>query len=98
MVERVALDAVLFCCGDILRKGVELAFRYSVMPGQNFESGSAVRPVILCLSAQGSRHDRSNDRATLDGLKLFRLLRAWFSDRCPLLSFSSRRGPSVIAR
>jgi hypothetical protein len=37
MVERIALDAVPFCCGDILRKGVELAFRYSVMPGQNFE-------------------------------------------------------------
>ena len=30
-------SCVPFCCGDILRKGVELAFRYSVMPGQNFE-------------------------------------------------------------
>ena len=61
-------------------------------------TGSAVRPVTLCLSAQGSRHDRSNDRATLDGLKLFRLARAWFSDLCPLWSFGSRRGPSVVAR
>ena len=53
-------------------------------------TGSAVRPIILCLSAQGSRHDRSDDRATLDGLKLFRLSRAWISDRAQLGSFSAK--------
>ena len=36
-------------------------------------TGSAVSPVIFCLSAQGLGIDRSDDRATLDGLKLFRL-------------------------
>jgi len=36
-------------------------------------TGSAVSPIILCLSAQGYRQDRSDDHATLDGLKLSRL-------------------------
>ena len=36
-------------------------------------TGSAVSPLNFCLSAQGSRQDRSDDHATLDGLKLFRL-------------------------
>jgi hypothetical protein len=38
-------------------------------------------PLTFCLSAQGNRQDRSDDHATLDGLKRFRLSRAWFSDR-----------------
>jgi hypothetical protein len=37
-------------------------------------TGSAVNPLNFCLSAQGYRQDRSDYRATLDGLKLFRLL------------------------
>ena len=36
-------------------------------------TGSAVSPLNFCLSAQGCRQDRSDDHATLDGLKLFRL-------------------------
>jgi hypothetical protein len=44
-------------------------------------AGSAVSPINFCLSAQGKRQDRSDDHATLDGLKRFRLSRAWFSDR-----------------
>jgi hypothetical protein len=36
-------------------------------------TGSAVSPLNFCLSAQGTRQDRSDDRATLDGLKLSRL-------------------------
>jgi hypothetical protein len=36
-------------------------------------TGSAVSPIIRCLSAQGYRQDRSDDHATLDGLKLSRL-------------------------
>jgi hypothetical protein len=44
-------------------------------------AGSAVSPINFCLSAQGCRQDRSDDRATLDGLQLFRLSWAWFSDR-----------------
>ena len=36
-------------------------------------TGSAVSPLNFCLSAQGSRQDRSDDRATLDGLKRSRL-------------------------
>jgi hypothetical protein len=46
-------------------------------------SGRAVRfaPVTLCLSAQGLQHDRSDDHATPDGLKHFRLSQAWISDR-----------------
>jgi hypothetical protein len=36
-------------------------------------TGSAVSPSYFCLSAQGNWLDRSDDRATLDGLKLFRL-------------------------
>jgi hypothetical protein len=36
-------------------------------------TGSAVSPVILCLSARGDRQDRSDDRATLDGIKRSRL-------------------------
>ena len=36
-------------------------------------TGSAVSPLNFCLSAQGNRQDRSDDRATLDGLKRFRL-------------------------
>jgi hypothetical protein len=37
VVERIVFDAVLFCCGDILRKGVELAFRCSAMLGEDIE-------------------------------------------------------------
>jgi hypothetical protein len=44
-------------------------------------AGSAVSPFDFCLSARGYRQDRSDDHATLDGLKRFRLSRAWFSDR-----------------
>ena len=36
-------------------------------------AGSAVSPVILCFSARGNRQDRSDDRTTLDGIKLSRL-------------------------
>jgi hypothetical protein len=36
-------------------------------------TGSAVSPFNFCLSAQGCRQDRSDDPATLDGLKLSRL-------------------------
>jgi hypothetical protein len=36
-------------------------------------TGSAVSPLNFRLSAQGYRQDRSDDHATLDGLKLFRL-------------------------
>jgi hypothetical protein len=36
-------------------------------------TGSAVSPLNFCLSAQGYRQDRSDDHATLDGLKLSRL-------------------------
>jgi hypothetical protein len=36
-------------------------------------TGSAVSPSNFCLSAQGCRQDRSDDHATLDGLKRFRL-------------------------
>jgi hypothetical protein len=36
-------------------------------------AGSAVSPLNFCLSAQGYQQDRSDDRATLDGLKLSRL-------------------------
>ena len=41
-------------------------------------TGSAVNPLNFCLSAQGYRQDRSDYRATLDGLKLFRLLPSLF--------------------
>ena len=44
-------------------------------------AGSAVSPINFCLSAQGKRQARSDDHATLDGLKRFRLSRAWISDR-----------------
>ena len=37
MVERIVFDAVLFCCGDIFRKGVELAFQRSAVPGEDIE-------------------------------------------------------------
>ena len=37
MVERIVFDAVLFCCGDILRKGIELAFQRSAMLGEDIE-------------------------------------------------------------
>src|ERR1700756_1993001 len=37
MVERIVFDAVLFRCGDILRKGVELAFQRSAMLGEDIE-------------------------------------------------------------
>jgi hypothetical protein len=36
-------------------------------------TGSAVSSPYFCLSAQGCWQDRSDDRATLDGLKLSRL-------------------------
>jgi hypothetical protein len=35
MVERIAFDAVFFCCGDILRKGVELTFRRGAVHGED---------------------------------------------------------------
>jgi hypothetical protein len=44
-------------------------------------TGSAVSPLNFCLSAQGCRQDRSDDRATLDGPKLFRLSQGLVSDR-----------------
>ena len=44
-------------------------------------TGSAVSPINFCLSAQGSRHDRSDDHATLDGLKLSRLSSGLVTDR-----------------
>jgi hypothetical protein len=37
LVERIVFDAVLFCCGDILRKGVELAFQRNAMLGEDIE-------------------------------------------------------------
>src|SRR5215472_1901235 len=37
MVERIVFDAVLFCCGDILRKGVELSFQRSAMLDEDIE-------------------------------------------------------------
>jgi hypothetical protein len=48
-------------------------------------SGRVVRfaPLSLLVYA-GSRRDQSDDRATLDGLKHFRLSRAWISDRAQL--------------
>ena len=35
--EWIAFDALLFCCGDILRKGVELTFRRGAMHGEDVE-------------------------------------------------------------
>jgi hypothetical protein len=35
--EWIAFDALLFCCGDILRKGVELTFRCGAMHGEDVE-------------------------------------------------------------
>ena len=37
MVEWLVFDAVLFCCGDILRKGVELAFQCGAMLSEDIE-------------------------------------------------------------
>jgi hypothetical protein len=37
LVERIVFDAVLFCCGDILRKGVELALQLNAMLGEDIE-------------------------------------------------------------
>jgi hypothetical protein len=47
--------------------------------------------VLSCLSAQGCRQDRSDDRATLDGLKHSRLLSGLVQRPCPLWLFISRR-------
>jgi hypothetical protein len=55
-------------------------------------TGSAVSPVItLCLSAQGYRQDRSDDHATLDGIKLSRLSSGLVTDRACF-------GPSLPGR
>jgi hypothetical protein len=51
---------------------------------------SAVSPFPLCLSGQGCWQDRSDDRATLDGLKRFRLLSGLVWRPCPLWSFIAR--------
>jgi hypothetical protein len=53
-------------------------------------TGSAVSPLNFCLSAQGYRQDRSDDRATLDGLKLSRLSSGLVYRPCPLWSFIAR--------
>jgi len=37
LVKRVVFDPLLFGCGDILRKGVKLAFCHGAMRGKNFE-------------------------------------------------------------
>jgi hypothetical protein len=47
-------------------------------------TGGAVRPVTLCLSAQGSRSTDPTIAPAFDGLKYFRLSRGKFIDRSPL--------------
>ena len=37
LIERMAFDALCFCCGDILCKGIELTFRGSVILGKDDE-------------------------------------------------------------
>jgi hypothetical protein len=61
-------------------------------------TGSAIRPITPLLVCAGSWRDRSDDRATLDGLKLFRLARAWISDRAQLGSFSPKSEPDRLVR
>jgi hypothetical protein len=61
-------------------------------------TGSAVRPLTPLLVYAGSRLDRSDDRATLDGLKLPRLSPGFVYRRCPLGSFISRRPPGREGR
>jgi hypothetical protein len=62
--------------GEVIQKVVRLTASdtsdqkdHSLVVG----TGSAVSPFNFRLSAQGSRQDRSDDHATLDGLKRFRL-------------------------
>ncbi len=56
-------------------------------------TGSAVRPVILCLSAQGFSAQPIRRSRHPDGLKLFRLSRALIFDLAQLWSFGAKSGP-----
>jgi hypothetical protein len=56
-------------------------------------TGSAVRPVILCLSALGFTAQPIRRSRHLDGLKLFRLSRALIFDLASLRSFGAKSGP-----
>src|SRR5258706_3165636 len=59
LIERITFDAVLFCRGDILRKGVELAFRRSAMIGEDIEQRRQCR--ITKLSAYRFRRGKIVD-------------------------------------
>jgi hypothetical protein len=61
-------------------------------------TGSAVRPLTPLLVYAGSRLDRSDDRATLDGLKLSRLSPGLDYRPRPLWSFISRSPPGGEVR
>jgi hypothetical protein len=58
--------------------------------GWDGQCGSPRYPLLVCA---GCRHDRSDDRAILDGLKLFRLSWARISTPAQLGSFISRSDP-----
>jgi hypothetical protein len=47
LVERIVFGAVLFCCGDILRKGVELAFQRGAMLGEDIEQRRQCRNTVF---------------------------------------------------
>ena len=61
-------------------------------------TGSAVSPFNFGLSAQGYRQDRSDDHATLDGLKRSRLSLSLVYRPCPLWSFIARSASGRVTQ
>ena len=59
LVERIVFDAVLFCCGDILRKGVELAFQRSAMLGEDIERRQSRNTEAYQIHRGGNRSHRT---------------------------------------
>jgi hypothetical protein len=83
LVERTVFDAVLFCCGDILRKGIELAFRRSAMLGEDIEQRRQCRITdFLAYRFRGSRivHIESD---LIQPLRSHAILAFWSRPTCP---------------
>src|ERR1700758_747727 len=83
MVERIVFDAVLFCCGDILGKGIELAFQRSAMLGEDIEQRRQCR--ITEFSAYRFRRSRivHIESNLIMPLRSHAILAFWSHPICP---------------
>jgi hypothetical protein len=82
-------------CTDLRLAASDTSDQRDQFGGRDGQCGSPRYPLLVCA---GPRRDRSDDRATLDGLKLFRLSRAWINDPARLRSFIAKSEPDRLVR